>query len=91
MRDAWAMEEAGLAGVAMLLGAGSALTQSTTDPLKSGFENLPNRPRPRMWWHWMNENITKEGIGLDLEWMHSVGLRGFQNFDAALESRKWEH
>jgi len=32
----------------------------------------------------MNGNITKEGIKLDLEWMHRVGIAGFQNFDAAL-------
>jgi hypothetical protein len=32
----------------------------------------------------MNGNITKEGIQLDLEWMHRVGLGGFQTFDAAL-------
>ena len=32
----------------------------------------------------MNGNISKEGIKLDLEWMHRVGLGGFQNFDAAL-------
>ena len=32
----------------------------------------------------MNGNITKEGIKLDLEWMHRAGLGGFQNFDAAL-------
>ena len=32
----------------------------------------------------MNGNISKEGIKLDLEWMHRVGLAGFQNFDAAL-------
>ena len=44
----------------------------------------PESARPRVWWHWMNGNITKEGIKLDLEWMHRVGLGGFQNFDAAL-------
>jgi hypothetical protein len=32
----------------------------------------------------MNGNITQEGIKLDLEWMHRIGLGGFQNFDAAL-------
>ena len=32
----------------------------------------------------MNGNITKEGIRADLEWMHRIGIRGFQNFDAAL-------
>ena len=53
---------------------------------ESGFENPPNTARPRVWWHWMNGNITKEGIKLDLEWMHRVGLGGFQNFDAALST-----
>jgi hypothetical protein len=32
----------------------------------------------------MNGNISKEGIRLDLEWMHQAGIGGFQNFDAAL-------
>ncbi len=32
----------------------------------------------------MNGNISKDGIKADLEWMHRVGLGGFQNFDAAL-------
>ena len=62
----------------------TAQTQKTADPLKSGFQNPPNGARPRVWWHWMNGNITREGIKLDLEWMHRVGLGGFQNFDAAL-------
>ena len=63
-----------------------AQQQNPTDPLKSGFENPPESARPRVWWHWMNGNITKEGIKLDLEWMHRIGLGGFQNFDAALDT-----
>jgi len=70
--------------IALLLGAGSAAPQSTADSLKSGFENPPESARPRVWWHWMNGNITREGIKLDLEWMHRIVLGGFQNFDAAL-------
>ncbi len=62
--------------------------QTSTDSLKQGFENPPNSARPRVWWHWMNGNITKEGIKLDLEWMHRVGIAGFQNFDAALSTPK---
>jgi hypothetical protein len=54
------------------------------DPLKSGFVAPPQSARPLVWWHWMNGNISKEGIKLDLEWMHRVGIGGFQNFDAAL-------
>ena len=41
-----------------------------TDPLADGFRNPPNAARPRVWWHWMDGNITKEGITLDLEWLH---------------------
>src|SRR5437879_4422821 len=70
--------------IALLLGAGSAAPQSTADSLKSGFENPPESARPRVWWHWMNGNITREGIKLDLEWMHRIVLGGFQDFDAAL-------
>jgi hypothetical protein len=68
------------------MGASSIWGQGSTDSLKSGFENPPSGARPRVWWHWMNGNITQEGIKLDLEWMHRVGLAGFQNFDAALQT-----
>ena len=64
----------------------SGWTQTSTDPLKQGFQNPPKSARPRVWWHWMNGNITQEGIKLDLEWMHRVGIAGFQNFDAALQT-----
>ena len=39
-----------------------------------------------MWWHWMNGNITKDGIRKDLEWMKRVGIGGFHHFDAALDT-----
>src|SRR5437762_11481810 len=58
------------------------------DTLESGFLNPPDSAKPRVWWHWMNGNITKEGIKLDLEWMKRVGIGGFQNFDAALNTPK---
>ena len=71
-----------------IMGLGHLHAQNSPDALKQGFENPPNSARPRVWWHWMNGNITKEGIKLDLEWMHRVGLGGFQNFDAALSTPK---
>ena len=61
-----------------------AQAQTKPDPLMQGFENPPSSARPRVWWHWMNGNISKPGIKLDLEWMHREGLAGFQTFDAAL-------
>jgi hypothetical protein len=72
--------------ITLALGVGGAPAQSNPDPLKSGFENPPASARPRVWWHWMNGNISKPGIKLDLEWMHRIGIAGFQNFDAALET-----
>ncbi len=65
-----------------------APAQSSADPLEQGFLSPPSGARPRVWWHWMSGNITKEGIGLDMEWMKRVGLGGMQNFDAALNTPK---
>ena len=66
--------------------AAAAQEKTAPDPLKAGFQNPPESARPRVWWHWMNGNISKEGIKLDLEWMQRAGLGGFQNFDAALQT-----
>ena len=52
--------------------------------LETGFLNPPESAKPRVWWHWMNGNISKEGIKADLEWMKRIGIGGFQNFDAGL-------
>jgi hypothetical protein len=49
--------------------------------LEAGFLNPPDSAKPRVWWHWIDGNITKEGIRADLEWMHRVGIGGFHNFD----------
>lgn len=57
---------------------------SAQNTLQSEFQNPPNAARPRVWWHWMNGNISKTGIRKDLEWMQRVGIGGFQNFDANL-------
>jgi hypothetical protein len=75
-----------IAVVLLVPGTMAAWGQAAVDSLRSGFENPPESARPRVWWHWMNGNITKEGIELDLEWMHGSGIGGFQNFDAALST-----
>ncbi|MCP5431646.1 MAG: discoidin domain-containing protein [Alphaproteobacteria bacterium] len=54
------------------------------DPLVAGFADPPDEARPCLWWQWMNGNITKEGIGLDLEWMRRVGFGCAQMFDVAI-------
>jgi hypothetical protein len=66
----------------------AVVAQNPNSSLEAGFKTTPNSAKPRVWWHWMNGNITKEGIKLDLEWMNRVGIGGFQNFDASLGTPK---
>jgi hypothetical protein len=58
-------------------------TAAQSDALLRGFVDPPNEARPRVWWHWMNGNISTEGIKLDLEWMHRVGVGGVTIFEGA--------
>jgi len=79
-----------MAGAAFAYAAAPTAAESkgaskmASDPLHEAFQNPPNAARPRVWWHWMNGNVTKDGIKRDLEWMHGVGIGGLQNFDAQL-------
>lgn len=52
------------------------------DSLACGFAHIPARAKPHVWWHWMNGNVTKEGITADLEAMAKAGIGGAQIFDA---------
>ena len=62
----------------------SGPSKETGAELENGFQNPTHSAKPRVWWHWMNGNIAKEGIRADLEWMHRASIGGFQNFDASL-------
>lgn len=46
----------------------------------------PPAARPRVWWHWMDGNVTEDGIVKDLAWMERVGIGGVQNFDGSLHT-----
>lgn len=70
-------------GVAVLTAV--ACGSSAAGSLESSFENPPAAYRPWTWWHWLNGNITKEGITADLEAMADVGLGGAQIFNAGEE------
>ncbi len=59
---------------------------SPAPTLESQFQNPPQSARPRVWWHWMNGNISKDGIAKDMAWMKRVGIGGLQNFDANLQT-----
>lgn len=53
----------------------------SADELLNGFLNPPDSAKPHTWWHWMNGNITREGITKDLSEMKRVGVGGAQIFN----------
>ncbi len=50
---------------------------------EEAFKTPPDESKVHTWYHWMNGNISKEGITKDLESMKSVGIEGFTLFNAA--------
>lgn len=73
-----------VAATVVLLSAISCTPQNSIEELQNGWENPPQSARNRVWWHWMNGNITKDGIQKDLQWMKDTRQGGVHNFDAAL-------
>jgi hypothetical protein len=49
--------------------------------LEKGFVSPPASARPHTWWHWINGNITREGITADLQAMARIGIGGAQIFN----------
>ncbi len=66
----------------LALGVLTSVCSAQVD-LAQGFQNPPASARPHTWWHWMNGNITKEGITADLEAMKQIGLGGAQIFNVS--------
>ncbi len=62
----------------------SVNTEELSLQLEEGFMNPPADAKPHVWWHWMNGNVTQDGIRKDLEWMHNSGIGGFQNFNVGM-------
>ncbi len=72
------MPKDGVFWVVVSLLASLALTE---DRLAKEFLNPPDYAKPHTWWHWINDNITKEGIRADLEAMKEIGIGGAQIFN----------
>ncbi|MFV0417970.1 MAG: glycosyl hydrolase [Dysgonomonas sp.] len=56
-------------------------TTSAQNDLQSGFANPPSSAKARTWWHWIDGNVSKEGITADLEAMKRVGIQEAQIFN----------
>ncbi|MEI9994304.1 MAG: glycosyl hydrolase [Rhizomicrobium sp.] len=72
------------AGMAVWGDHAASVAAAPADPLLQGFEAPPQSAKPRVWWHWMNGNVSKDGIRKDLEWMRRVGIGGINAIDASL-------
>jgi len=57
--------------------------------LEDGFRQPPPDARPFTWWHWLDGNITREGITKDLEGMARIGLGGAYMFNAGRGAAVW--
>src|SRR5579872_3524956 len=69
--------------IAALLALALLPPAGAQEDIQRDFRNPPQDARPMTWWHWMNGNVTKEGITADLEAMKRIGLGGAQIFNVA--------
>ncbi len=70
----WAL--AALFAGAIVIACHPASAGPVGDPLARGFANPPPTAKPWVYWFWLNGNITREGITLDLEAMKRTGIGG---------------
>ena len=54
----------------------AAIGAMSADSLATGFADPPRTAGPHAWWHWMNGNVTRDGITRDLESMAANGFGG---------------
>ena len=58
-------------GVALsltMLGVPVVVAQDSGQAFERGFQNAPDNAKPRVWWHWMNGDITKDGLKYFSSW-----------------------
>ena len=70
-----------VAAAVAAIGMFSAAVAADISPV--AFANPARMYAPYVWWHWMNGNVTKEGITADLEALAGNGLAGAMMFDAS--------
>lgn len=69
-----------LVGALCLLSAAASAAEPNWE---QNFLQPPASAKPHTWWHWMNGNVSKEGITADLEAMQRVGIGGLQAFEVS--------
>jgi len=62
----------------------TAAPSQDSDELTANFQHPPAVAKPYVWWHWIDGNVTQDGIQRDLQWMHRVGIGGVQVVDVVM-------
>lgn len=63
--------------------AATAVSPLCAEPLEKAFRDPPREAGVWVWWHWQGNNVTREGITLDLEAMRDSGVAGATIFTIA--------
>lgn len=67
--------------LATVVSLSAAANTPTLKQLKTEFRAPPDSAKPYLWWHWMNGQISREGITKDLEAMRKIGVGGLTLFE----------
>ncbi|MEF2074061.1 glycosyl hydrolase [Consotaella aegiceratis] len=65
------------------LALGPCFAAQAQTPLTEAFTSPSHQAQPKVWWHWMDGNVSREGISKDLAWLGSVGIGGVTVFDGS--------
>lgn len=68
----------------LVLGLTGIVLAGEVESLQRSFETPPKSAAPFTWWHWVDGNVTKEGITKDLEALQEVGVGGVLLFDVGM-------
>ena len=60
--------------VTALSGCGLNGGKPSIEALEKGFKNIPDSVQTAVYWYWISDNISKEGVVKDLEAMKKVGI-----------------
>jgi hypothetical protein len=52
----------------------SLSSEPTFSDIESGFKNIPDTVQTSIYWYWLSDNISREGVVKDLEAMKKVGI-----------------
>ena len=52
----------------------NACKEKNDTTFEEAFDNPPESTKPWVYWYWISDNISKEGITRDLETMAEVGI-----------------